>query len=87
MNEKAKHPTSEYGSSLSIESIKVIAESMGLNQLPDEAAKELADDVSFKLKQIVQDAKKFMHHSKRMKLCLADIDHSLKIRNLEPQVI
>uniref|UniRef100_A0A336LQS8 Transcription initiation factor TFIID subunit 6 n=1 Tax=Culicoides sonorensis TaxID=179676 RepID=A0A336LQS8_CULSO len=76
---------SNYGSQLSMESIKVIAESIGIAALPDDAAKELADDVSFKLKQIVQDAAKFMHHSKRTKLALSDIDSSLKIRNIEPQ--
>uniref|UniRef100_A0A182IW00 Transcription initiation factor TFIID subunit 6 n=1 Tax=Anopheles atroparvus TaxID=41427 RepID=A0A182IW00_ANOAO len=74
-----------YGTNLSLESMKVIAESIGVGSLPDDAAKELADDVSFKLKQIVQDAAKFMHHSKRMKLSIADIDHSLKVRNIEPQ--
>ncbi|EAA08678.5 AGAP004254-PA [Anopheles gambiae str. PEST] len=74
-----------YGSTLSLESIKVIAESIGVGSLPDDAAKELADDVSYKLKQIVQDAVKFMHHSKRMKLSIADVDHSLKVRNIEPQ--
>jgi transcription initiation factor TFIID subunit 6 len=74
-----------FGSKLSQESIKVIAESIGVSNLSDGAAKELADDISFKLKQIVQDAEKFMNHSKRQKLCLVDIDHSLKIRNIEPQ--
>ncbi|XP_063699794.1 transcription initiation factor TFIID subunit 6 [Culicoides brevitarsis] len=77
--------SSNYGTQLSMESIKVIAESIGIAALPDDAAKELADDVSFKLKQIVQDAAKFMHHSKRTKLALSDIDSSLKIRNIEPQ--
>lgn len=43
-----------YGTSLSLESIKVIAESVGVGNLPDEAAKQLADDVSYRLKQIVQ---------------------------------
>lgn len=74
-----------YGTTLSIESMKVIAESIGVGALPDEGAKELAEDISFKLKQIVQDAAKFMHHSKRIKLSLNDIDHSLKVRNIEPQ--
>lgn len=74
-----------YGTTLSVESIKVIAESIGLNALPDDAAKELADDVSYKLKQIVQDSAKFMHHAKRQKLLISDIDHSLKTRNIEPQ--
>lgn len=78
-------PGGSYGTSLSIESIKVIAESIGLNALPDDAARELADDVSFRLKQIVQDAAKFMHHAKRSKMLTTDIDHSLKVRNVEPQ--
>ncbi|KAJ9598356.1 hypothetical protein L9F63_010972, partial [Diploptera punctata] len=43
-----------YGTSLSLESIKVIAESVGVGNLPDEAAKQLADDVSYRLKQIIQ---------------------------------
>lgn len=43
-----------YGTSLSLESIKVIAEGVGVGNLPDEAAKLLADDVSYRLKQIVQ---------------------------------
>ncbi|XP_049533549.1 transcription initiation factor TFIID subunit 6 isoform X1 [Anopheles darlingi] len=74
-----------YGTTLSLESMKVIAESIGVGSLPDDAAKELADDVSFKLKQIVQDAAKFMYHAKRSKLSITDIDHSLKVRNIEPQ--
>lgn len=53
--------------------------------MSDSAAKELSDDISFKLKQIVQDGQKFMHHAKRSRLSASDIDSSLKIRNLEPQ--
>lgn len=79
------HPEMLYGTTLSVESIKVIAESIGVGALPDDAAKELADDVSFKLKQIVQDAAKFMHHAKRQRLSISDVDHSLKVRNIEPQ--
>lgn len=77
--------TLHYGTNLSLESIKVIAESIGVANLPDDAAKELADDISYKIKKIVEDASKFMNHGKRTKLCLGDIDQSLKIRNLEPQ--
>uniref|UniRef100_T1PAC5 Transcription initiation factor TFIID subunit 6 n=1 Tax=Musca domestica TaxID=7370 RepID=T1PAC5_MUSDO len=74
-----------YGTTLSAESMKVIAESIGVGSLPDDAAKELAEDVSIKIKRIVQDAAKFMHHSKREKLIMSDIDHALKVRNIEPQ--
>lgn len=72
-----------YGTTLSIESMKVIAESIGIGNLPDEAAKELADDVSYRLKLIIQESSKFMHHAKRQKLSSCDIDYALKINNIE----
>lgn len=43
-----------YGTSLSLESMKVIAESVGVGNLPDDAAKDLAEDVSCRLKHIIQ---------------------------------
>nr|XP_018897545.1 PREDICTED: transcription initiation factor TFIID subunit 6 [Bemisia tabaci] len=73
-----------YGTSLSIESMKVIAESVGLMNLPDDGAKELADDISYRLKILLQDATKFMHHAKREKLMPTDVDNALKIKNIEP---
>ncbi|XP_033220472.1 transcription initiation factor TFIID subunit 6-like isoform X2 [Belonocnema kinseyi] len=75
---------SVYGTSLSQESMKVIAESIGIGNLPDEAAKDLAEDVSYKLKEIIQDAAKFMRHGKRQRLSTQDVDHALKIKNIEP---
>lgn len=45
---------SVYGTTLSQESIKVIAESIGVATLPDEAAKDLAEDISYRLKEIIQ---------------------------------
>ncbi|XP_070505259.1 transcription initiation factor TFIID subunit 6-like [Chironomus tepperi] len=89
MEDKIKNPeiqnSQHFGTNLSLESIKIIAESIGIGNLSDSAAKELTDDISFKLKQIVQDGQKFMHHSKRSRLSASDIDSALKIRNLEPQ--
>ncbi|CAL1285530.1 unnamed protein product [Larinioides sclopetarius] len=76
---EAKTPTH-----LSIESMKIIAESVGVSNLSDEAAKLLADDVTYRLKTLIQDAKKFMGHAKRKKLCIADLDHTLKVKNIEP---
>lgn len=43
-----------YGTTLSQESMKVIAESIGIGILPDEAAKDLAEDISYRLKEIIQ---------------------------------
>lgn len=72
-----------YGTNLSIESMKVVAESIGIGNLQDEAAKELSEDISFQLKHIIQDAAKSMNHSKRMKLLQSDVDSALKARNIE----
>ena len=68
---------------LSIESMKTVAESVGVAGLSDSAAKEVADEINFRLKTIIQDATKFMHHGKRKKLLTVDIDQALKIKNIE----
>ncbi|XP_076334044.1 transcription initiation factor TFIID subunit 6-like isoform X2 [Tachypleus tridentatus] len=72
------------GSNLSPESIKVTAESVGISNLPDESAKELAEDISYRLKIIIQDAQKFMGHARRAKLTTGDINLALKVKNVEP---
>ncbi|KAL3283442.1 hypothetical protein HHI36_006587 [Cryptolaemus montrouzieri] len=79
------HENDLYGTNFSVESIKVIAESIGIANLQDEAAKELSDEISFRLKHIIQDAAKFMHHGKRVKLMQSDIDCALRAKNIEPQ--
>ncbi|XP_035714798.1 transcription initiation factor TFIID subunit 6 isoform X2 [Folsomia candida] len=76
--------SSATGTVLFVDSIKSMAESVGVANLEDEAAKELAEDVSYRLKLVVQDAVKFMEQARRTKLTPADIDYSLKIKNIEP---
>jgi transcription initiation factor TFIID subunit 6 len=71
------------GSTLYVDSMKAMAESIGVANLEDEAAKELAEDVTFRLKLIVQDAAKFMEQGRRVKLTTHDIDFSLKVKNIE----
>lgn len=41
-------------STIALESVKVVAESMGISSLTDEAAKLLADDLSYRLRLIIQ---------------------------------
>lgn len=72
-----------YGTNFSTESMKVIAESIGIGYLADDAARELADDISFRVKHIIQDAAKFMNHAKRTKLMPCDVDSALKAKNFE----
>ncbi|XP_062607356.1 transcription initiation factor TFIID subunit 6-like [Saccostrea cucullata] len=79
-----EHKEQKIGSQLSGESIKVIAESVGISGIPDDAASVLAEDSSYRLKQIIQEAVKFMHHGKRLKLSTADIDHAMRAENIEP---
>lgn len=66
------------------ESVRVIAESAGISGLPDTAAGYLADDCTYRLKHIVQEAMKFMNHGKRCKLTCTDFDNALRAINVEP---
>ncbi|KAG7155609.1 Transcription initiation factor TFIID subunit 6-like [Homarus americanus] len=66
------------------DSIKVVAESIGINGIGDDVAKELSEDATFRLKVLIQDGMKYMHHGKRKRFCTADFDHVLKMKNIEP---
>lgn len=43
-----------YGSTLPTESLKVIAESVGIGNLSDDAAKEISDSATYRLKLVLQ---------------------------------
>ncbi|ODV95255.1 hypothetical protein PACTADRAFT_23540, partial [Pachysolen tannophilus NRRL Y-2460] len=66
------------------DTVKDVAESLGLSNLNDEVAKNLAMDVEYRIHEILEQAIKFMRHSKRKTLTTQDIDRSLKALNLEP---
>ncbi|KAF9305125.1 hypothetical protein BGZ74_011332 [Mortierella antarctica] len=64
--------------------IKDIAESVGIPNLKDDVATSLAQDVEYRIHEIVQEAMKFMRHGKRTKLTVDDINNALRVRNVEP---
>ncbi|KAI6656550.1 Transcription initiation factor TFIID subunit [Oopsacas minuta] len=72
------------GSQIAVESIRIMGESMIINNLPEDAASYLADDITFRLKDIIRLSQKFMHHSIRNRLTTSDIDSAMRARNIEP---
>lgn len=66
------------------DTVKDVAESIGLSSLGDEVAKNLAMDVEYRIHEILEQAIKFMRHSKRRTLTTQDISKSMKVLNLEP---
>lgn len=69
---------------LSVESIRMMAESVGISGLNEEIVHLLNADMEFRLKEIVQDAIKFTTRAKRRKMSPSDIDCALRVKNIEP---
>nr|GMC49827.1 transcription initiation factor TFIID subunit 6-like [Ipomoea batatas] len=66
------------------ETIEVIAQSIGISNLSPEVSPELAADVEYRLREIMQESIKCTRHSKRTILTAEDVDAALSIRNVEP---
>ncbi|XP_021759050.1 transcription initiation factor TFIID subunit 6-like [Chenopodium quinoa] len=66
------------------ETIEVIAQSIGINNLSPDVALALAPDVEYRVREIMQEAIKCMRHSKRTILTADDVDAALNLRNVEP---
>lgn len=66
------------------ESVKFAADSFMSDKLSDDAANFVAEELTFRLKEIVQEASKFVQNSKRKTLLTQDIDNALRLQNIEP---
>lgn len=66
------------------DTVKDAAEVLGVTNLPDDVAKAMAMDVEYRLHEVVEQARKFMRHSKRRTLTTRDISAALRVLNVEP---
>ncbi|MCJ1475808.1 hypothetical protein MMC13_004472 [Lambiella insularis] len=66
------------------ENIKDVAESVGITSLSDDVLSALSSDVEYRLSQVLDEAFKFMRHSKRTTLSTHDISNALRILDIEP---
>ena len=66
------------------DSLKDYVESKGLKNIDDDAYRVLSQDLEYRIKELCQEAAKFMQASHRTKLNTTDINNALISRNLEP---
>lgn len=65
------------------DSVKDVAESLGITNLRDNIAMALATDIEYRIRDIVQSASKYMKHAKRSRMTTSDIDNALRQKNIE----
>lgn len=65
------------------ETLQVVAQSLGLDDLSDDCVRELLPEVELRVREVVQDALKFQRHSRRPQLDPTHVNQALQARNLE----
>jgi transcription initiation factor TFIID subunit 6 len=70
-------------SQIPLDLIKVIAETIGVQKLADDVAVQLAVDLEYRMREILQDSIKMMRHCKRTLICTEDINSVLSLQNYE----
>lgn len=66
------------------DTVKDVAESLGLDGISDDVLKALAMDVEYRILEIIEQAVKFKRHSKTEVLSTEDITKALNVLNVEP---
>ncbi|KAL6722214.1 histone H4-like TAF Taf6, SAGA complex subunit [Lecanora helva] len=66
------------------DNIKDVAESLGINSLSEDVIQGLCSDIEYRLSQVLEEALKFMRHSKRSNLSTQDIAQALRVLDVEP---
>ena len=66
------------------DNIKDVAESVGITSLNDDVLLALSSDIEYRLSQVLEEALKFMRHSRRMTLSTQDVAQALRVLDIEP---
>ncbi|KAH8109298.1 TAF-domain-containing protein [Phellopilus nigrolimitatus] len=66
------------------ESIRDVAESLGIANLSEAIASALASDVEYRIHQLIDEASRFTRHARRTTMTTSDIDQALRVLNIEP---
>ncbi|CCH57949.1 hypothetical protein TBLA_0A01500 [Henningerozyma blattae CBS 6284] len=66
------------------DTVQDVAESLGIDNVPEDVLKALAMDVEYRILEIIEQAAKFKRHAKRNVLSTNDIAKSLTVLNVEP---
>lgn len=66
------------------ETLKAFSQSKGITNIDDEALRILGQDLEYRIKELCQEASKFMLGSHRTKLNIGDVNNALISRNIEP---
>lgn len=66
------------------DNIRDVAESLGITSLSEDVLQGLSSDIEYRLAQVLEEALKFMRHSKRSTLSTQDITQALRVLDIEP---
>lgn len=66
------------------DNIRDVAESVGIANLNNDVAENLARDVEYRIAQVLEEALKFMRHGRRTVLTTQDISNALRVLDVEP---
>lgn len=66
------------------ENVRDVAESVGISALNEEALKCLAQDVEYRLGQVIIESLRFMRHAGRTTLTVQDVSQAMKVLDVEP---
>ncbi|XP_052097858.1 myb-like protein X [Mytilus californianus] len=66
------------------DTIRIIADSVGITEITDQAATLLGEDASYRLREATQNSSQYMKHAKRKKLMTDDFNKALRKSDVQP---